>query len=94
MNAVVVEAIDLLKATRAERQARDGHAAAIELAISRARVPKGTEIAWRPDKNGYRTEILARKPSEADYTVLAIVHGDEVVFAANVAGAARGGDGQ
>jgi hypothetical protein len=78
----------------AERHACDRHAAAIEPAIPLARVPKSTEIAWTPDNNGRRSEILARKPSQADYTVLAIAHGDEVVFANDIAEDARSGDGQ
>ena len=81
MNALVIEAVEFLKASRTERLADEKHALAIELAISLARCPKGTEIIFRPGNNTHKTEILIRKPSQADYSVLASVHGEEVVFA-------------
>ena len=81
MNALVVEAVELLKANRTERLADEKHAFAIEMAISFARCPKGTEIIFKSDNSTHRTEILARKPSQADYSILACVHGEEVVLA-------------
>jgi len=81
MNAVIVEAVGRLKATRTAKLADDHHAAAIELAISLARLPKGTETIFRPDYDTHRTEILVRKSSQADYSVLASVNGEEAVFA-------------
>jgi hypothetical protein len=39
MNAIIVDAVGQLKATRSERLAADNHVAAIELAISVARLP-------------------------------------------------------
>ena len=80
MNAVIVEAVGRLKATRTAKLADDHHAAAIELAISLARLTKGTETIFRPDYDTHRTEILVRKASQADYSVLASVNGEEVVF--------------
>jgi hypothetical protein len=80
-NAVVVEAIDLLRATRTERLADDNHSAAIELAISVARLPKSTAIMLQTKDRHLRTDILVRKPSQGNYSVLACVDGKEVVFA-------------
>ncbi len=81
MNAVVVGAIESLKAARTDRLADDRHAAAVETAISLGRLPKGTEIMLRPDRNARRTEILVRRPSQTGYQLLARVQDDEVVFA-------------
>jgi hypothetical protein len=79
MNAVVIEAVDLLKATRTEQLADARHAAAIELAISLGRLPKGTEIILKSGDNSHATEILVRRPPQPDYSLLARVHGEEVV---------------
>jgi hypothetical protein len=81
MNAVIVDAVEQLKATRAERLAEDSHAVAIELTISAARLPKGTAIMLQTEHDHLGTDILARRPSQADYSVLARVNGEEVVFA-------------
>ncbi len=81
MNAVVVGAIESLKAARADRYADDRHDAAIEAAISLGRLPKGTEIILRPDRTARRTEILVHRPSQTSYELLARVQDDEVVFA-------------
>jgi len=81
LNAVIVKAVDQLKATRTERLADDNHAAAIELAISVARLQKGTAIMFQTKDRHLRTDILVRKPSQNDYSVLAHVDGEEVVFA-------------
>jgi len=89
-NAVVVQALDLLKTTRTDRQAESRHAAAIELAISVARLPKGTAIMLQTKHHYLRTDILVLWPLQTDYLILARVHGEEVVFA----GDARSGDGQ
>jgi hypothetical protein len=81
MNAVIVDAVEQFKTTRAERLAEDSHAAAIELTISAARLPKGTAIILQTEHDHLGTDILARRPSQADYSVLARVNGEEVVFA-------------
>jgi hypothetical protein len=94
MNALVVEAIELLKANRTDRLAEEKHALAIELAISLVRCPNGTEIILRLGCNNHRTEILVREPSQVDYLVLASVQGEEVVFADDVAGGIRSRNGQ
>ncbi len=81
INAVVIEAIDLLKATRTNQLADDRHATAIEMAISVARLPKGTAIILQTEHHGLRTDILVREPLETDYLIIARVHGEEVLFA-------------
>ncbi len=90
MNAVVIEAVDLLKNSRNEDVADDQHAAAIELAISLARLPKGTAIILKPDNNSHLTKILVRKPAQADYSILAYVHREQVVVAVDPFTAAAG----
>jgi len=74
---------DRLKAARAARLADDNHAAAIELAISLALawLPEGTAILLPPKDRHLRTDILVRTPSQNDYSVLARVDGEEIVFA-------------
>jgi hypothetical protein len=59
----------------------DQHAAAIEMAISVARLPKGTAIILQTEHDHLGTDILVCRPSQADYSVLASVDGEEVVFA-------------
>ena len=59
----------------------DQHAAAIEMAISLARLPKGTAIILQTEHDHLRTDILVRRTSQADYSVFACVDGEEVVFA-------------
>jgi len=81
MNAIIVDAVDQLKATRGERLAENNHAAAIELVISAVRLPKGTAIMLQTENDHLGTDILVRRPSHADYSVLARVRGGEVVFA-------------
>ncbi|HMD61982.1 MAG TPA: hypothetical protein VKG78_11145 [Opitutaceae bacterium] len=66
MNAVVVEAVDLLKATRAERRAHERHVAAIELAISVTQLPMGTAIIMQTDYLELKTDILVRAPSDQE----------------------------
>ena len=83
MNAVVIEGVNLLRVTRTDQLADDHHAAAIELAISVARLPKGTAIILNRDDNSRTTEILVRRPTEPDFSILARVHGEEVVFASD-----------
>lgn len=80
MNAVIVDAIGQSKAIRTERMAEDNHAAAIELAISVAQLAKGTAIMLQTEHHHLRTGILVRKPSQADYSVLACVRGEDVAF--------------
>ena len=94
MNAVVVEAVDFLKSTQTDQLADDQHAAAIEMAISVARLPKGTAIVLQTKHHHLRTDILVFWPLQTNYSILARVHGEEVVFADNIAGDARSGDGQ
>jgi hypothetical protein len=81
MNSVIVDAVEQLKVTRAERLADDSHAAAIELTISVARLPKGTAIMLQAEGDRLETDILVRGPSQAHYSLLASVDGEEVVFA-------------
>jgi len=81
MNAIIVDAVGELKATRTERLAEDNHAAAIELAISVALLPKGTAIMLQTENRHLETDILVRKPSQADYSILASVDGEEILFA-------------
>jgi hypothetical protein len=61
--------------------ADDQHAAAIEMAISVALLPRGTAIILRRAHTHLGTDILVSRPSQADYFVLACVRGEEVVFA-------------
>ena len=70
--------------------ADDQHAAAIEMAISVARLPQARRSFCRP-RHRQRTEILVCEPSQADYSVLACVHCEEVVFADDFAPAAESG---
>jgi hypothetical protein len=60
--------------------ADDRHAAAIEMAISVARLPKGTAIILQVKGHHLRTDILVCEPSQTNYSILAQVHGEEVVF--------------
>ena len=94
MNAVVVEAVDFMKSTRTDQFEDDQHAAAIEMAISVAQLPKGTAIMLQSKHHQLRTDILVREPLQTNYSILARVHGEEVVFANDIGGDARGGDGQ
>jgi hypothetical protein len=64
-----------------ERAGNKKHAAAIEMAISVARLPTGTATMLQTKHHQLRTDILVREPSQADYSVLAGVDGEEVVFA-------------
>lgn len=86
MNAVVVEAVDILKSTRTDQLAEDQHAAAIEMAISVARLPKGTAIMLQSVSPGMKTDILVKVPADADFSLLARVWEDEVTFADQSAG--------
>ena len=93
-NALVIEAVELLKASRTERLADEKHALAIELAISVARLPKGTAIVLQTEHDHLRTDILVREPSQTNCSILARVRGEQVVFVDNVAGNACSGDRQ
>jgi len=79
MNAVVVEAIDLMTAARTERLARERHAAAIELAISTARLPECTTFLYRPGSHDHDTEVFILKPGQTEYSFLVRVNGEKVV---------------
>jgi hypothetical protein len=94
LNAVIVEAVDQLKATRIETLADDNHAAAIELAISVARLPKGAAIVLQTKHHRLWTEIMVRELSQTNYSILARVQGEEVVFADDFAEAVRSVDDQ
>ena len=59
---------------------RDQHAAAIEMAISVALLPGGTAIILQTVHAHPGTDILVSIPSQADYSLLACVRGEEVVF--------------
>jgi hypothetical protein len=63
------------------------HDAAIKRAISVAQLPKGTAIVLQTDYLELKTDILVRAPSDAEYTVLVHVSGEEVVFADDPTGA-------
>jgi hypothetical protein len=81
MNAVIVDAVEQFKTIRTDRLADDRHAAAVEMAISMARLPKGTAILLQTKRHHLGTDILVRSPTQSDYSVLASVDGEEVVFA-------------
>lgn len=83
-----------MKSTRTDQFEDDQHAAAIEMAISVAQLPKGTAIMLQSKHHQLRTDILVREPLQTNYSILARVHGEEVVFANDIGGDARGGDGQ
>jgi hypothetical protein len=81
MNAVIVQAVDFLKAKRTEQRAHDNHAAAIERAISLARLPEGTAFLYQPGSHDQETGVFILKPKQAEYSFLARVNGEQVVFA-------------
>ena len=81
MNTVVLDALKTKMALVLSEQENKKHAAAIEMAISVARLPKGTAIILQTEHDHLGTDILVRRPSQADYSVLASVDGEEVVFA-------------
>jgi hypothetical protein len=91
MNSIVVGAIESLRTVQDARLANDRHTAAIETAISLARLPRGTEIILRSDKNELRTQVLVRKPDQTRYAVLAEARGEEVVYSEEPAGTPPGG---
>ena len=51
------------------------------MAISVALLPKGTALILQTAHDHLGTDILVSRPSQADYSVLARVSGEEVVFA-------------
>jgi hypothetical protein len=61
--------------------ADDQHAAAIEMAISVALLPRGTAIILQTSLTHLGTDILVSRPSQVHYSLLACVRGEEVVFA-------------
>jgi hypothetical protein len=82
MNTVVLDALKTKMTLVLSEQENKKHAAAIELAISVvARLPTGTATMLQNKHHQLRTDILVREPSQADYSVLARVNGEEVVFA-------------
>jgi hypothetical protein len=94
MNAVIIKAVDHLKTTRTARLADNNHAAAIELAIAVAQLPKGSAIILQTEHHHLSTDILVREPSHTDCSILARVQGEEVVFADDSAEVVRSEDGQ
>jgi hypothetical protein len=60
--------------------ADDQHTAAIEMTISVALLPRGTAIILQTVHH-LGTDILVCMPYQADYSILACIRGDEVVFA-------------
>jgi hypothetical protein len=60
--------------------ADDQHAAAIEMAISVALLPRGTAIILQTKRHHLGTDILVCEPSQTNYSILAQVDGEEVVF--------------
>jgi hypothetical protein len=81
MNTVVLDALKTKMTLVLSEQENKKHVAAIELAISVARLPKGAASMLQTKHHQLRTDILVREPSQADYSVLARVDGEEVVFA-------------
>ena len=81
MNTVVLDALKTKMALVLSEQENKKHAAAIEMAISLARLPKGRAIILQTEHDHLGTDILVRRPSQGDYSVLASVDGEEVVFA-------------
>jgi hypothetical protein len=81
MNTVVLDALKTKMTLVLSEQENKKHAAAIEMAISVARLPTGTATMLQTKHHQLRTDILVREPSQADYSVLAGVDGEEVVFA-------------
>jgi hypothetical protein len=81
MNTVVLDALNTKMTLVLSEQAKKKHDAAIELTISAARLPKGTAIMLQAEHDHLGTDILVRRPSQADYSVLASVDGEDVVFA-------------
>ncbi len=81
MNTVVLDALTMKMDQVLSEQLGKKHDAAVNLAISVAQLPKGTEIVLQTKHHDLRTDILVREPSQTDYSFLARVHGEEVVFA-------------
>jgi hypothetical protein len=70
-----------MKSARTYQFEDDQHAAAIEMAISAAQLPKGTAIMLQTEHDHLRTHILVRRPSEAECSALACVDREGAVFA-------------
>jgi len=94
MNMVILDALTMKMDQALSEQLGQKHDAAVKLAISVAQLPKGTAIVFQTEHHDLRTDILVREPSQTDYSILARVHGEEVVFADDIPGDARSGDGQ
>ena len=85
MNTVVLDALSMMRDKAVSEQLSKKHDAAVKLAISVAQLPKGMEIVLQTEHHDLRTDILVREPSQSDYSTLARVHGEEVVFAGDPA---------
>ena len=94
MNTIVLDALTMKMDQALSEQLAKKHDAAVNLAISVAQLPKGTAIILQTEHHGLRADILVREPLQVDYSILARVDGEEVVFAHNITGAAQSGDGQ
>lgn len=94
MNAVVLDALIGKMDKALSGQLTKKHDAAVKLAISVAQLPEGSSIILQTEHHGLRTDILIREPLQVDYSILARVEGEEVVFTDNIADAPKGGDGQ
>ena len=94
MNSLLVEAVDFFRGSRSRERRDHDHSAAIEQAISLARLPQSTSIIMRSGHHEHETEILIQTPSNADLVPLARVSGQEVTFATDAAIAAANADAQ
>ena len=81
MNTVVLDALTMKMDQALSEQLGKKHDATVKLAISVAQLPKGTEIVLQTKHHDLRTGILVREPSQTNYSFLAEVHGEDVVFA-------------
>jgi hypothetical protein len=80
MNTVVLDAMSTRMNLASIEQMNKKHDAAIKLAISVAQVPKGTAIILQSDRPKLKTDILVKGSADADYSVLARVCGEEIIF--------------
>jgi hypothetical protein len=86
MNAVVLDALNIKMTLSLNEQMNKKHDAAVKQAIFVADVPRGTQLILQSASPGMKTDILIKAPADADYSLLARVHGDEVTFADDLLG--------
>ncbi len=94
MNTVILDALSMTMNQALREQLRREHDAAVRLAISIAQLPKGTAIVLQTEQHDLITDILVREPFQTNYSILARVHGEQVVFADNTAETAENGSSQ